>query len=290
MDAVARRETVIIFPGYTADQIDLLLSYLAKFRGCRLVLDVADITYLQYKYFIGEPSQKSAYDFARLVEIADVLLFATPSMMHTTQQILDISDKESHVVENATDPNHFRCTASPKENVIFYVGAYGEVRGVDELLEAFRILRGRRIDCSLKLVSVGFPTEFSEPGVEVWRSLFYNEIPSIFESCSVFVIPHRRNLYMRMAAPLKLFDAMASGRPVVSTNCDETVSVIKREDCGIVAEEDPKSIADSIAALFEDKKAAREKGMNGRTAVEQRYSWKLRAQQIHEILIRGDSI
>ncbi len=139
----------------------------------------------------------------------------------------------------------------------------------------------------MKIVSIGFPESFREEGVEVWRSLYYNQVPSLFAESYVFVIPHRPNLYMRMAAPLKLFDAMASGRPIVSTRCDETAAIIEQERCGVITGEDPKSIADAIEYLFENRVEARNMGHRARMAIEERYSWRKSAQKIVEILSKA---
>jgi glycosyltransferase involved in cell wall biosynthesis len=284
LEAIAKGETLLLFPGYTADQLGLLLIYLAKFRRCKLLLDVADIPYLQYKFFQGDPSSKSIRDFTKVVEISDILLFSTASLEGWVAGNFDISPKRNYVVENASDPSHFRFTPLPREKVILFVGGYIPARGVDELIRAFQILRKRGNDCILKLAGFGYPESLSQDGVEITQDVFYNEIPRLFESSYLFVIPHRPNLYMRLAAPIKLFDAMAAGRPIVSTPCDETISVIRKENCGIVSGFDPTSMAESIEYLLENQDKAAQMGLRGRKAIEERYSWKKRANQIRKIV------
>lgn len=282
--AIMKGEVLVLFPGYTADQVSLLLTYLAKFRNCKLLLDVADIPFLQYKFFQGEPSSKSINDFARLVHISDTLLFSTRSLEVQTAKIFDISRKNKYVVENASDPIRFKFTPLPSENVILFVGGYIPARGVDELIQAVRILRVRGRDCTLKLAGFGYPESLAGDGVEVIQNVYYDQIPSIFASSYLFVIPHRPNLYMRIAAPIKLFDAMASGRPIVSTSCEETVAIIESEGCGIESDPDPSSIAENIEYLLENREVAQEMGRKGRSAIEQRHSWKMRADQVRQII------
>lgn len=284
LEALAKGEELLLFPGYTAEQLSLLLIYLAKFRRCKLLLDVADIPYLQYKFFEGDPSSKSMRDFAKLIDLSDILLFSTASLEGWVAGNLDTSRKWNYVIENASDPRHFKFTSLPQEKVILFVGGYIPARGVDELIEAFRILRRRGNDCVLKLAGFGYPDSLSGNGVEIIQNVFYDRIPQLFESSYVFVIPHRPNLYMKMAAPIKLFDAMAAGRPIVSTPCDETISIIKKEDCGVVSGTDPASIADSIEYILENRDKASQLGVRGRKAVEERYSWRIRANQLREII------
>src|SRR5713226_2998029 len=80
LKALAKGEALLLFPGYTTEQLSLLLIYLAKFRRCKLLLDVADVPYLQYRYFEGDPSSKSMRDFAKLIDLSDILLFSTASL------------------------------------------------------------------------------------------------------------------------------------------------------------------------------------------------------------------
>ncbi len=284
LEAIAKGETLLLFPGYTTDQLNLLLIYLAKFRRCKLLLDVADVPYLQYKFFQGDPSSKSIRDFAKLIDLSDVLFFSTASLEGWTAGNFDISQKRNYMVENASDPIHFKFAPLPREKVILFVGGYIPARGVDELIQAFQILRRRGNDCTLKLAGFGYPQSLSGEGVEINQGVFYDQIPQLFESSYVFVIPHRPNLYMKLAAPIKLFDAMAAGRPIVSTPCDETISIIKKENCGVVSEVDPESMADTIEYILMNRDEASQLGLNGRKAIEERYSWRMRANQIRKIV------
>lgn len=283
--AIIKKERLLVFPGYTVDPVNLFLMLLAKLRHCRLVLDVADIPYLQYQFFLGQPSQKSMRDFAKLIHLADVLLFSTQSIRLLTMKLFDVADKPNYLVENASDPLHFKFKELPKRRVILFVGGYIPARGVDELIEAFRILRKHGNDCSLRLIGLQYPQSLEEEGIEIIREVYYDRIPSLFTGAYVFVIPHRPNLYMRIAAPLKLFDAMASGLPVVSTPCDETVAVIDREQCGLVSGSEPDSMADAIEHLLENRNEAEAMGQRGRLAVESRWSWRVRANELAKLLM-----
>lgn len=278
-------DTLIVFPGYTTDPADLLLISLAKKRGCRIALDVADIPYLQYYYFNGQPSKRAITDFNFLVSLSDTLFFSTSSILREARRLMSLENKRCAIIRNASDPMHFRFTDLPENKVIFYVGGYIPSRGLDELIKAYRILRARKISCRLNIVSINFPEHFQEDGVQIWRRLYYNQIPPLFESSNVFVIPHRPNLYMQIATPLKLFDAMASGRPVVSTRCEETVRILEEERCGMTCDDEPESIADAIEHIFENPDEAQKMGARGRAAVETKYSWTASARDARELLL-----
>jgi len=46
----------------------------------------------------------------------------------------------------------------------------------------------------------------------------YSTLPELFSSCDICLIPHKDNKYSQSMSPLKLFQYLASGRPVVSTD------------------------------------------------------------------------
>lgn len=287
LKAIVKGKVLLVFPGYTADQLSLLLVFLAKFRRCKLILDVADIPYLQYKFFQGAPSEKSIRDFAKLVHLSDVLIFPTAGLQMVAAKGLNIDKKQSYVIGNASDPVHFEFTPLPLKKTILFVGGYIPARGVDELVEAFKILRQRGKNCILKLVGFGYPRSLQGDGVEISQNVGFTQIPPHYAKSYVFVIPHRLNPYMQLAAPIKLFDAMASGRPVVSTAGNEVAALIEKEKCGLITQTDPSSIADGIEYLLENREIATEMGRRGRVAIVERHSWKIRAEKLRDIIERN---
>lgn len=55
------------------------------------------------------------------------------------------------------------------------------------------------------------------PNVEYIGSIPQNQVPDFLRYLDVCLIPHKDNAYSRSMSPLKLFQYLASGRPVVST-------------------------------------------------------------------------
>ena len=57
-------------------------------------------------------------------------------------------------------------------------------------------------------------------------------------------IPRPRNRYNDLALPIKLFDCLSYGRPLLVTDCTEQARVIADADAGIVTRDDPEAIAE----------------------------------------------
>lgn len=81
-------------------------------------------------------------------------------------------------------------------------------------------------------------------------------------------------------SPLKLYEAMACGVPVICSDTPGQAEYVRAEQAGIVVPPlDPDAVAGAVAELAADPARAREMGARGRQAIEERYSWEARALQ-----------
>ena len=79
-------------------------------------------------------------------------------------------------------------------------------------------------------------------------------------------------------APLKLFEGMAAGRPVVASDLPFQRDVVVDHCCGLIFEPgDASGLARAVARIAEDRIAAEAMGRRGRQAVESLYDWRYRA-------------
>lgn len=86
-------------------------------------------------------------------------------------------------------------------------------------------------------------------------------------------------------APLKLFEAMASGVPVIVTDLPFQAELVRREQTGLVIPmEDAEALAEAVAVLAADPAAALAMGARGAAHVRLQASWRLRAEQTSRII------
>lgn len=57
-----------------------------------------------------------------------------------------------------------------------------------------------------------------QPNVTIKGAIPYKEVPQFLKTVDVCMIPHKDTLYSRSMSPLKLFQYLGSGRPIVSTS------------------------------------------------------------------------
>jgi glycosyltransferase involved in cell wall biosynthesis len=81
-------------------------------------------------------------------------------------------------------------------------------------------------------------------------------------------------------APLKVFEGMASGRPVIATDLPYAADIIRGFGCGVVTpERDPAAIARAVALISADRAEADAMGRRGRAAALANHRWADRARE-----------
>lgn len=181
------------------------------------------------------------------------------------------------------EPGAERYPGLPEHYAVFF-GQFAPWQGIPSLLEA---AANSAWPQPLPLVVVGdgmlrpeIETAAAEnPVVRYIGQLPYADVPKVVAGAAVsFVLtyaPDRAGY-----SPLKLFEAMSCGVPVVCSDTEGQAEFVRAEKCGlVVAPGDAGAIARAVATLAADPVAAREMGANGRAAVEREYSWAARARQ-----------
>jgi len=87
-------------------------------------------------------------------------------------------------------------------------------------------------------------------------------------------------------SPLKLYDYMASGLPVIGSDVGQIKAVVKDHHNGLLTDTSVDSIIKSILHLKRDRALAQEMGFRGREAVIAKYNWNSVVQKYESILLK----
>ena len=267
-----------------------------KRLGFRLALDIRDNRALQRSaYRVDDAPEKVEIIKETLMNNIDICDY----VFTVTESCRELYPKKYHgktyVIENASDDALFRYSELPDDLMIGFVSGIAPGRGIELLLDAIGYVREKAPDVKLTIAgtphkeSVGYYKElkerFEDESTSFRDDIFYSTNAfDFFKRCFLTVIPHPDHIHYHTTLPVKLFDSMACGRPVVATRCRETEKVLKACDCGLVSDFDPKDLADKILKLLLDRELAERMGRNGRAAVEETYSWDNMAKKIIGIL------
>lgn len=86
-------------------------------------------------------------------------------------------------------------------------------------------------------------------------------------------------------SPLKLYESMACGVPVIVSDAPGLPQIITEDDCGlVVAAGDPVALAQAVATLARDPERAQAMGRRARASALANHSWEARARQRLEVV------
>jgi glycosyltransferase involved in cell wall biosynthesis len=100
-----------------------------------------------------------------------------------------------------------------------------------------------------------------------------DEFYKFLSSCHVGVVPSLDDLARKMGTPVKLFDYLSVGLPVVANAIGAWTNIIKDEKIGILTDNDPKSFASGVLKLLSTPTLLREYGERGLTLIRTRFNW-----------------
>lgn len=116
----------------------------------------------------------------------------------------------------------------------------------------------------------------AEPGVVLAGRADYNDLPALLGEADALIIPYLINDVTRHVSPLKFFEYLATGRPIVATPLPSIlryaqVAGLASDAAGFVAEIE-RALADPDA------------GRSLRIAIARRQTWEQRIEEIGELL------
>lgn len=204
----------------------------------------------------------------------------------------------THVMANGVDREAFSPSITPAHveglgtgPVIGFSGGLKHWHGIQELLEAFRIVSSQIADARLLIVGDGPKRSWIEgfmagaaleDKVVITGWMAHEQIPALVRRMDIATAPYpaHENFYF---SPLKLFEYMAAGRPVVASALGQIRDVIEHGRNGLLSRAGhPGSLAEEILNLCRDPHLAERLG---RQAVESSadYSWRSIADRITAI-------
>lgn len=275
----------------------IMIKVLKKFN-LPIVLDVRDDLNLHAESMGIKMSRKGylARELAQIenFEIAQKILVTSQSYTEYYSEKYDKEfDNKFAVIMNASDPQRFRNAPLPQEPKIGILGGAAVGSGFDLLLDAARIVRKQIPNLSVHIGYKYLPQtksyvdflreNYKENWIHFYENIGYtSNARDFYSSLYLCVISTRKTKKNELSTPSKLFDCMASARPLVVTNCKEQAKIVKEENCGLVCSFTPEDMAKKIIKLLKNKELAQELGQNGRKAIEGRHNWHLRAKNIVE--------
>jgi len=209
------------------------------------------------------------------------------------------SGRPIHVEPNGVDVLTFRpdvppaFAAGPNTFTVGFVGTLKPWHALPTLVEAFdSFARGHR-DVRLLVVGdgPGFDTLASDVADRGLRDVTHllgavdpAMVPSLLTSMSVGVAPYsaQSNCYF---SPLKVFEYMAAGLPVVGSRLGQLRDVVQDGTTGLLCPpDDPPALAAALARLHDEPDLRARLGRAGRERVVREHSWEHVCRHLLELM------
>lgn len=271
---------------------------LLRFRGKAVVYDVhedvsADIATKQYipKMFRGVCASAVS-----LLETMSASLFSAVAPATPTIAARFASRHLPQVVlSNYPVVEEFQLTAPVpwplKSMAVAYVGVISRNRCVDEMIRAMSILPGD-LGAALKLVGDFSPASLPQdlgllPGWEHTEALGVLDrvgVAKVLGNVRAGLVVLKSTPAFVHSVPIKMFEYMCAGIPVIASNFPGFAEVVNGARCGLLVDPDsPRAIADAIEFVLTHPQEAQEMGKRGHEAVLNRYNWGSEEQKLIQL-------
>ncbi|MFH1776257.1 MAG: glycosyltransferase family 4 protein [Candidatus Omnitrophota bacterium] len=274
-------------------------TYLAKRFNIPYMLEV---NYTSYTPLVRRRT-KVLLPFVRYIERksfenADAI-FVVSSFLKKQLIALGISDGKIYLTPNAVDEKIFSFNFSANEikdkcglsgrNIIGFVGGFYPWHGLELLLEAVKNIEKKRNNLCLFLVGDGpmkVRLEEIKTDLKIMSKLIfagkveYEELPKYIASMDVCVMPNSNNY----GSPMKIFEYMAMGKPVVAPRLGPLEDVIDDDKNGLLFEpQNVFALAACIERILDDDELNKRIRENARNNVFKNHLWKNNAAKIIDV-------
>ncbi len=195
-----------------------------------------------------------------------------------------------HVVQNAVRPPKVRARPFAREDGPVKIVAAGRLhakKGFDVLIRAVGKLRAWDVDVTCEIAGEGGERADLEALIKaldldpcVKLTGWTDDIAGFLATGDLFAFPSHQEGF-----PLTLLEAMAVGLPVVATEIDGPVEILKEGITGrLVPDDDPDRLAEALGELISDRDTARRLGAAARELVLTEYGPDALARRLEAAL------
>ena len=188
--------------------------------------------------------------------------------------------------------------------VIGYIGSFVEYEGLDLLIKAckmlyeevgdvFRLLLVGDGDVFDKLRSLAEDSGLSEFVIFTGR-VHHDDVQRYYSLIDIAPLPRKGFRVCELVSPLKPFEAMASGKLLITSNVKALNEIIEHGVTGLVFEKDNyQDLAEKLGSVIVDEDLRNEIAKNGNIWVKENHSWEKIAKSvtsIYEHLFERDTL
>lgn len=222
--------------------------------------------------------------------------YASKKMTYIITATPFIRDRFLHLGCRSVDINNYpildelylhNVCRSKKEFAVCYIGGINKERGIFEMIDAIS-----KLDIKLLIAGKFDSNKVHEEvkykhGWEKVIELGYinrEEISELLQRALAGLVVLHPIISFLDSHPIKMFEYMSAGIPVIASNFPLWKEIIEGNKCGICVNPlDPLEITKAIQWIVDHPDESKHMGENGRKAIEEKYNWENEAKKLLNI-------
>lgn len=269
----------------------LFIGLLLKLAGKKVIYDAHENVPLHVasKFYMIRPLRWFIAQLVKVFEEMGVLVF--DGTIVATESIKKRFPPEYFhkiaVIRNFVDPSEIKPSPFQKKfRSLCYVGGISHNRGVDLLVKSIE-----ETDVTLKLAGKFHNERYLKKikKMKGWNNVNYlgivnrEEIKKLYDHSYMGLLLLRPRENFKDSLPIKMFEYMAAGIPVLASNFSLWKEMIEDNRCGVCVDPlDVGEVRKQIERLLADKALAEEMGRNGRALVVNKYNWHREKEKLKD--------
>ncbi|WP_342304735.1 glycosyltransferase family 4 protein [Methanolobus sp. ZRKC5] len=238
-----------------------------------------------------------------IFKLADRVIVVSTVLKNYIVSSYGINEEKVVVVPNGSDENIFNPNIDgnhildkyglKNKTVVCFSGSLEqEWQGIDILLKAAASIEA--IDPNIKFLIIGDYSnvidlvEVAPKNVVFSGRIKHADIKFYLAASDILLAPYiLKNEFANVGfynSPIKLFEYMAMGKSIISSNMGQIAEIIQHGENGLLIEPgDSAQLAEYILKLADDSALRFKLGYNARMALEDKYTWKVNAKTIMKL-------
>lgn len=281
----------------------ILPALVAKIFNTHYIAEVNGLLVEELKIDLYPPiyTKVCAFNERRNYNYSQKIICVTSGIKNGLINLYNIPSKKIVVINNGANTDLFypidseasraKLELEISKKYICFVGNLARWQGVEYLIEASPLILQRCPNLSFLVIGDGIMKskliqlthKFGVSDNFIFTgSVPYDKVPLYINASNVCVAPFimERNAKIGLS-PLKLYEYMACGKPVVASAISGVSEVLELSKGGIsVPPENSEALADAITVLLENDALSEEFGSNGYHYVMMNHSWSNIAKKV----------